>query len=154
MATYITKRAKELGIKQVDAERPMIIEVHPGDVSKSVQKDPKRCAFSRACRRADKRIKEAIKEAFFFRTTAWLEYKDKMVRYILPPSMQKEIVSFDRHRTMDIGVYQLSKPQKSHTLSSVHSRSKKRPGRHPPGNGTIKRKVHRHFTTSIREAGR
>ena len=88
MATYITKRAKELGIKQVDAERPMIIEVHPGDVSKSVQKDPKRCAFSRACRRADKRIKEA----FFFRTTAWLEYKDKM----------------------------------------VHSRSKKRPGRHPP----------------------
>ncbi len=128
MATYITKRAKELGIKQVDAERPMIIEVHPGDVSKSVQKDPKRCAFSRACRRADKRIKEA----FFFRTTAWLEYKDKMVRYILPPSMQKEIVSFDRHRTM----------------------GKKRPGRHPPGNGTIKRKVHRHFTTSIREAGR
>lgn len=44
----------------------------------------------------------------FFRTTAFVEFKDKIVRYQLPGSIQKEIVSFDRAKVMSAGAYRLS----------------------------------------------
>lgn len=144
MSTYLTKRAKELGLRKVDARAALKLEVMSNDVKASVQKNSKCCAFARAAKRMP-----GVKAAYFFRSTAWLEYEDKLVRYTLPPSVQKEIVSFDRSKVMAAGVYQLSKPQKSTRMSEVQKRSAKRPGRHRPAGSKIVRKI-RHATTSIR----
>ena len=128
MSTYITKRARELGLRKVDARSPLQLEVQPQDIAKADLKNPQSCAFARACKRSKK-----AKAAHFFRTAAWLEYDNKLVRYMLPTSMQKEIVAFDRNRTMEPGLYQLSAPCKSTRMSEVKKRSAKRPGRHQPG---------------------
>lgn len=144
MSTMITKLAKELKLPKVDAKEPLKLEVKPIDIERADLKNPQACAFSRACKRT-----HPVKKAFFFRSTAWLQYPDKLVRYLLPPSMQKEIVAFDRNRTMEPGLYQLTAPAKSQTMKAIHKRSKKRPGRHQPGNTKIKRKVV-HKTQGIR----
>lgn len=136
MSTLIAKHAQGLGLKMVDAKKAMTIEVIITDIRKSVQKDPRKCAFAMACRRNDKEIFAA----YFFRSTAWLEYEDKMVRYILPMSVQKEIVAYDRGGEVKPGTFQLSPPKGSHTLKAARARSKERK-EHPAGNGKIKRRV-------------
>ena len=144
MASYITKLARTLGLEKVDADAPLTLNVKELDVKRASRKDPSCCAYARACKRELK-----AKAAYFFRTTAWVQHGDKLVRYSLPPSMQKEIVAFDRNKTMEPGTYQLSPPVKSARMGAVMKRSKKRSGRHQPGKGTIKRKfVHR--TENIR----
>jgi hypothetical protein len=144
MSTYITRLAKELGLKTIDARKPLLLEVRPVDIKGADKKNPESCALARACCRAEK-----ADEAFFFRTTAWLRKGDVLIRYHLPPSVQKEIVSFDRNKTMEPGTYQLSKPDKSHKMSAVKKRSEKRPGRHKPARSGIKRKF-THRTTDVR----
>ena len=144
MSTYLTKMAKELELKKTDARSSLSLEVMAKDVKASVQKNSKCCAFARAAKRMP-----GVKAAYFFRSTAWLQYEDKLVRYMLPPSVQKEIVSFDRSKVMAPGVYQLAKPSKSTRMSEVNKRSAKRPDRHQPANTKITRKV-RHRTTMIR----
>lgn len=147
MSSYITKLSKELGLPKVDADRPLMLDVRAVDVGKAKSRDPRRCAFARAC----KRIYRA-RQAFFFRTVAWLQFDDRLERYFLPESMQKELVSFDRSGTIASGTYRLSPPVPSQTLEAIQTRSEKRPGRHEPRGGDIKRKfVHR--TTDIRGLG-
>lgn len=109
--TYITKRAEERQLEEVDAQKPLAIEVTARDIKLAKAQNSKECALSRAVKRS-----MPVKAAYFLRTTAWLEYADKMVRYRLPPSVQKEIVSFDRSKTMSIGEYVLSTitPQQQH----------------------------------------
>jgi len=126
MSTYITKRAEDLGLSVVDADKPLQVEVKPTDIEKAVQKNSKCCAFVRACERS-----LDINAAFFFRTKAWLEYDDKIVRYELPPSVQREIVAFDRSRKMAPGVYQLSAVSPRNTLAAKAAvRAKEPRGRH------------------------
>lgn len=136
MSTMIVKRAVGLGLKMVDAKKPLTLEVTEKDIKGSRSKDPRHCAFAEACKRGSK----GVIAAYFFRSTAWLEYGDKMVRYMLPSSVQKEIVAFDRGGLTAPGSYQLSPPKGSHLLKNVRARSKKRK-EHPPGNGRIKRKI-------------
>jgi hypothetical protein len=147
MSTFITKRARELGLRQVDAKKPLVLEVTAIDVKLASKKNPSCCAFARACKRSSKKVRAA----YFFRSTAWVEYDDLLVKYLLPPSVQKEIVSFDRSKSLESGTYRLSAPWPSATLAAVHERSGKRPGRHMPGNGKIQRKV-KHMTTNVRSA--
>lgn len=109
--TWIHRHAKEKGLKIVEAKKPLLLEVRGMDIARATKKDPQSCGFARACKRSHK-----VKAAYFFRTTAWLEYSDRIVRYILPQSMQREIVAFDRNQTMAPGLYQLSRPYKSATL--------------------------------------
>ncbi len=106
MSTFVTKRAKDLGLKTEDARSNLVLEVLPDDVKRAKVKNAKCCAFARAC----KRQMPKVKAAYFFRSTAWLEYEDKMVRYMLPLAVQKEIVSFDRSQKMEPGTYAISKP--------------------------------------------
>jgi hypothetical protein len=144
MSTFITKRARELGLKKVDATRPLELEVTRNDVRLAVPKNAKCCALARACKR-----QLECRAAYFFRSTAWLEYEDRVVRYLLPPSVQKEIVAFDRSRSMEPGLYQLTPPGERSSLVAIRTRSTKRPGRHPPGNGKTKRRVV-HATSAVR----
>lgn len=146
MATFITKEAKQKSLKIVDAKSNLVLVLEAGDIKKGTLKSPGTCAF--AC--AAKRQMPGVQNAYFFRSTAWIETTKKMIRYILPGSMQKEIVAFDRGGSMDPGTYTLVKPQKSHTLGRVRQRNAKRTGRHETGAGTIKRKVVFHSTGNIR----
>lgn len=144
MSTYITKRAKELGLKKSDAKSNLAIELRDDDIKNSKLRNSKECAFARACKRA-----KVADKAYFFRSTAWLEKDGKLTRYMLPQSMQKEIVSFDRSRIMAPGVYEIKRPCRAETMSAIKKRSAKRPGRHQPANGKIKRKIV-HRTSLIR----
>lgn len=144
MSTYVTKRAAKLGLKKVEAKRPLILEVFPGDLAKAQKRNSKHCAFACAAERAV----PGVKAAYFFRSTAWLEYEDRVVRYSLPQSMQKEIVAFDRFGSMDAGSYRLSVPSK--TLAQV--RAQKRYPVKVPTAKYVSHKVILHRTGGIRTA--
>lgn len=118
MGTYVEKLIEQKGLRKVDAKKPLVIQVLPADVRKAKIKNSKCCAFACAAKREFKAT-----GAYFFRTTAWIEFEDKIVRYNLPPSVQKEIVSFDRTGTMEPGLYHLATVTPGRTMSAQHKRN-------------------------------
>ena len=162
MSKRITKISNELSLPRVDGKGKLPIIVTTDDIKHSSKKDPRNCAYAVAA----KRKIPGVRAAFFFRTTAWLQFKDKLVRYSLPPSMQKEIVAFDRAKKMEPGTYCLVAPTKTKSIADIHKRyeadkrlakkagmkvSKLRANR-----GHHKRKIKRgviHATTNIRASG-
>jgi hypothetical protein len=101
--TYVSKRAHDHDLEEVDAQKPLTVNVTARDIKLAKAKNSKECALARAVKR-----EYPVKAAYFLRTTAWLEYPTKMVRYRLPQSVQKEIVSFDRNKMMSTGNYTLA----------------------------------------------
>jgi hypothetical protein len=140
MSTFLTKRAKELGLKKVDGKEPLTLKVSKLDVLRATRKNSKCCAFARACKR-----QVDVTAAYFFRSTAWLEYPDKLVKYDLPPSVQKEIVSFDRAGIVASGTYHLRPPTPSTSLKAIAKWNKSRGKRtsQPTRPGAKKRPMHR-----------
>lgn len=145
-ANYVSKRAFDLELPVVDATEPLALQVTNLDVQNAVDKNSKCCAFVRA---AERQV-DNIRAAFFFRTLAYLEYDDRLVRYQLPPSVQKEIVSFDRSRIMMPGLYQLSKPSPAATLKALKKRKRKKDRNSTPGASGIKRKLVHHRSGGVR----
>jgi|SRR6516162_6138912 len=88
----------------VNATESLVVEVVARDIRGARPRDPKRCAFARACRREH----PTLVEAEFWKTVALLSYPDVIVRYQLPPSMQKEVVALDRGGTFAAGTYRLA----------------------------------------------
>lgn len=109
--TYVQKLCETRGLKLEDATRPIVVGVAVDDIVKSRTKNSKCCAFARAAQR-----EPGVRAAYFFRSTAFLEFADRMVRYALPSSVQKEIVSFDRAGIMAPGEYQLNAPSPSRSV--------------------------------------
>lgn len=142
------EHAKVSGKPIIDATGPAILCVNSKDVSGSTAKDPTNCALARAVKRNYK----TVLNAYFFRSVCWLEYEDKMVRYALPVSVQKEIVAFDRSQRMEPGNYRLRPPQPSARRENIKKRSRKfasEKGRGNQGSTNIKRGF-KHRTTDIR----
>lgn len=149
MSTYIVKRSVDLQKPIEDAKEPLVLEVKPIDVVRATDKNSKVCAYARACERQFK--EKGVEAAFFFRTAAYLEYEDKLVRYFLPGSVQKEIVAFDRHKTMEPGTYQLTPPPPTKTRKALAKR--KREDKSPPVKDRPLTKIKRsvvHRTQGIR----
>lgn len=145
MATAMTKWAKERGLEIVDATQSLHIDLKPHDIKMGTRKKAKECAF--AC--AAKRIDRTIKHAFFYRSTAWLEKDDgKLVRYMLPTSVQREIISFDRGGGMMPGEYLMKPPAKSQSLDAVKVYSAKTAAHR--GRKTKTKGIVRHYTGGIR----
>lgn len=118
--TYVQRICEAKGIKLIDASRPIVVGVAVDDILKSRLKNSKCCAFARAAKR-----EPGVRAAYFFRSTAFLEFADRMERYSLPPSVQKEIVSFDRAGIMAPGQYQLNAVSPSRVGGGGHGRMKK-----------------------------
>lgn len=138
MSIAMNKIARQRGIPIVDATEDMVLEVRPADIKKGAAKTPEGCAFARACKRQNK---GQVVGAHFYRTTAWVELPDKIVRYRLPPSMTQEIVAFDRGGPMEPGLYKLKAPAGTTKLGS--NRNKKPADRHSsPGTNPPKHFVH------------
>lgn len=100
---YVYQRAEDLGLPILDGKERVLVTVTATDIVKAKKADSKDCALSRATMRLP-----GVNAAYFFRSTAFIEYPDRIVRFSLPSSVQKEIVSFDRAQIMAPGVYQLT----------------------------------------------
>lgn len=118
---YVYQRADDLGIPVEDAKARVLVTVTDQDVVLSKKKDSKHCALARAALRLPE-----VNAAYFFRTKAFIEYGDRVLRFALPSSVQKEIVSFDRAQVMASGIYQLTPPPPSDKPSRKKSSRKQR----------------------------
>src|SRR5438094_2793537 len=81
-----------------DSKKNIRIEVTKGDASSKAVKQHDACAFAVACKRT-----LHLDGTIISRTIAYLIKGDKAVRYKLPSSVEKEIVSFDRGSEFAIG---------------------------------------------------
>jgi hypothetical protein len=109
----IREIAARKGLKMVDSKANLVIHLHKKDCDIGEPNSPSRCAFALAATRELRAVK-----AYFYLTVAWLEYPDKLVRFSLPTSVQKEIVSNDRGAKARPGVFQLSKPTIGRTMDA------------------------------------
>lgn len=116
-----------------DAKHPLNVEVTSADVRSSKRMKHVECAMAVACKRKFKADGMIIG-----RQTAYLIKGTTAVRFTMPESVRKEIVSFDRGAGFEPGEYQLSKPRPSGP-SGEHK------------NVAPKRKLNRvHMTANIR----
>lgn len=120
--SFVIRDAKQRGLKVTEAKAPLMLEVYPTDLLKAKKRNSKHCAFACAAERAI----PGVIAATFFRSTAWLEFNDRIERYRLPTSMQKEIVAFDRFGVMEPGTYRLSVPTESLKITREKARARVR----------------------------
>ncbi len=118
---YVYKRAEDLGIPVLEGKERVFLAVTKDDVVNAKKKNSEHCALARAALRIP-----GVNAAFVFRKTAFLEYDDKMLRFHLPHSTQKEIVSFDRAQIFAEGVYQLTPPAPSATRKGKNASDRAR----------------------------
>lgn len=125
-----------------DADKPIHIEVTDADNKSSKVRNHNGCAMAVACKRTFNLsgVIVAVK-------TAYLIKGNEAVRYSLPESVSREIVSFDRDAGFSVGEYHLDAPIKSHRLGAPDDRMLDR--HKSRGNGET-RFIHR--TTGVRAA--
>jgi hypothetical protein len=123
-----------------DAKKPIQIEVTASDCKAGRRKGASSCAMAHAFQRE-------YDGAIISLSTAYLIKGDKAVRYRVPHSVSREIVSFDRARKFAPGDYHLDKPAQS--LGTPNSNSKKR-YKNSDGQRYAKHKARSHKTAGIR----
>ena len=127
MNEWLKKRIKDKNLKMVHAKAPLALEVTRADIAGSKQKDPGNCAFACAIKRG-----YGASAAYFMRSTAYVEFEDRVIQYDMPGVMQKEIVAFDRAKAMEPGVYQLSpvrpsaRPETKARRTALRKKAKRR----------------------------
>ena len=125
----------------VDANHNARIEVTKSDETKANKKSHKTCAMAVACKR-----KFHLDGVIISANRAYLVKGDKARRFELPPSVTKEIVSFDRGAGFEPGEYALAKVGPTHRLDAP-----KGPTKGKAHGGDTARKF-RHKTGGIRIA--
>jgi len=75
MSTFITKYAKEQNLVIADATKDIELNVSKWDVKFGDRTNPASCGLARCARRTYK-----VEEAFFFRTSAYLETGNALIR--------------------------------------------------------------------------
>jgi hypothetical protein len=125
--------------KVVDSKKDIDIEVTAADCKGSKRKSPGNCAMARA-------FKREYDGAIISLSTAYLIKGDKAIRYAVPQSVQREIVSFDRAHDFSPGEYSLKKVQPGNRLGARRGGSDA--GRDPTRKTKLPNKVHR--TAGIR----
>lgn len=120
----------------VDADHTIEVSVEAKDCKDAKALNPSECALARAAKRELKADGVIIGMG-----ASYVIKGDKAVRYHTPESVQREIVSFDRHHDFAPGHYYL--PPKSPT-NRFGRESRKRLNRNsiPGDSKTAKRKIH------------
>ena len=103
----------------VDADEAVDIKVCKADVSSAKKLDPIDCALAKAAKRELK-----ADAAIIGISTSYLIKGDKAVRFATPASVQREIVSFDRHSDFTVGEYYLTPKSPANRLSSGNTPSR------------------------------
>lgn len=115
-----------------DARKHVEVSVNNADCGKGALKnDPAECAMARAVRRQFKADGAAIGIG-----SSYIIKGNVATRYTTPPSLSREIVSFDRHSDFAPGVYRLSPVSPSRRLG------RQRPGERE-GKKTGERRMNR-----------
>ncbi len=121
----------------VDAKKPISITVTNEDDKRSKSKDHKECALATACQR-----QEHADGAIISVRSAYVIKGNTAIRYRVPSSVSREVVSFDRKGGFSTGTYQLTNYGPNDAIGKV------RPGG-PQSNNPPQKPV-RHTTTNIR----
>lgn len=109
--------------KVFEARKPVSVEVTAADNKQGSSKDAANCAMARAlCREFKADV------AVVGLTYSYVIKGDTAVKYSTPPTLQREIVSFDRNHDFRPGTFGLSPVSPSHTASGTKARRKKAPG--------------------------
>lgn len=124
----------------IDAKKDLKISVTAEDGQSAKKKAPDACALANACKRG------SFDGAIVSMAVAYMVKGDTAYRYIVPQSISREIVSFDRHQDFAPGEYALKKPTKSMKLGPRKYRLN--PDRHKVKYKTHKRRAHK--TAGIR----
>jgi len=124
-----------------DADDDIELEVEEGDSKSGSLKDHNHCAFARACQRKFK-----ARGVIVSISTAYVILKEGAIRYQLPESVSREIVSFDRKGGFAEGTYVLKAPEKHHRLGARQERSGGGTHEHKGG----KKRLFRHVTANVR----
>jgi hypothetical protein len=124
------------GLKVVDADHNLIIDITKGDVSHSNKKDPANCAAAQAIKRQFK-----CKKVKVFMSRTYVQEGNKYVRYVTPQAVNREITSFDRGSGFEPGEYKINKPPTSQKLGHYRGKKTKTTG--------AKRSKY-HFTANVR----
>lgn len=131
--------AKSLDKPIEDANEPLKITLTKADIKNGVPMDQRACAFAKGiCRQ------EYAANAWVGISQAFVEWTDVVLRYDVPQSVARELVSFDRSHLAEVGEFHLSPPYPSHRLGN---RSK------PTGIAAKPRKKlprRNHYTANIR----
>lgn len=130
------------GVKKVnDATENSFIEVTAKDAASKAVRDYGACVMAVACKR-----KLKLDGVIIARSVAYLVKDNVATRYNLPPSVAREIVSFDRGAGFETGNYELSKIGKSQR-QGARKRENLREDRDHSNN---KKRKFNHITTNIR----
>jgi len=126
-----------------DATESLTVEVRARDNRRGTPKHPSDCAMARACKR-----ELGLDGAVISLSKAYLIRGSVATRYIVPPSLSKEVVVFDRSHSFEPGTYQLSKVPATRRIGRGGG------GEHSDGSGDKPKKpvvkVIRHLTTGVR----
>lgn len=131
-------------VKEVhDADESILLKVEKKDSEAAKLRDHNHCAMAMACKRFFK-----ARGIIIAIGTAYVIKGEGAIRYLLPESVRREIVSFDRKAGFSEGTYKLSAPWKSQRLGARAER------KNPvgPKRENAKEKVNnfRHWTEGIR----
>lgn len=121
----------------IDSKVPLLVNVRESDCAKATSLDINHCAMAKAAQRQFKVDAVVIGIA-----TSYLIKGKKATRFKTPESVQREIVSFDRHHDFQPGNYNLVPYSPSLRLGAYNRSGKK--------GGGYKQKKIIHKTSKIR----
>jgi hypothetical protein len=112
-----------LGLPVVDATERLPIHLSVANVKTAVPNSHAQCSYANALRDVS-----GVIFSWVYKTGAIVVYGDKVVRYSLPTSVQKEVVVNDRNPDkVEPGEYYLSPIKPSDTMTARKVRNGKRP---------------------------
>lgn len=123
----------------VDAVCPALIEVTAKDANSKAVMDHVACAMAVACKR-----KFHLDGVLIARSIAYLVKGKRARRFFVPPSVSREVTSFDRGAAFMPGKYMLSAICKTARLGADRGRNK------PTGPHSNSKPIFRHVTSKIR----
>lgn len=94
-----------------DANKPLKVHVTSKDVKNAKERQEDSCAVAKACERIPD-----VDGALIKTTTAYVIKGNLAIRYLVPETVTREIVSFDRNKDFRPGEYQLSAMNKAHRI--------------------------------------
>jgi hypothetical protein len=125
-----------------DSKASIDILVTKEDDRISKKKSHAGCAMAVACKRRFK-----LDGVIISKSKAYLIKGRTAIRFQLPESVSREVVSFDRGGGFSPGKYKLSRPAPAERLGNM---SYKKDGNHTKGNSKTRKTLSRHVTTRVR----
>lgn len=114
------------GLQVIDAANGIKIRVTPRDIEAATQKDPKNCAFAKACKRELDVAEARIHKSRVYLRSGTMNW----VRFMAPPGLREEIIALDRGGKFEPQEFELKAPTPSTRLGISHKQTapKKRKG--------------------------